>query len=77
MTQVKRLKNKLKENAPVGLDAKEQRNFISEKAQAIERYLTCEPQEESKAFEEVERIDKKYGIKHNSTFPEHLRHYLD
>ena len=59
------------------MSKEKRRNFISEKAEAIERYLTCEPQEESKAFEEVERIDKKYGIKHNSTLPKHLRHYLD
>ena len=77
MTQVKRLKNKLKENAPVGLDAEEQRNFISEKAEAIERYLKAEPQEEDEALEEVYEINRKYGIKHNSTLPKHLRHYLD
>ena len=75
MTQVKRLKNKLKENAPVGMNEEEQRNFISEKAKAIERYLTCEPQEEDEALEEVYKINKKYGIKHNSTLPKHLRHY--
>ena len=77
MTQVKRLKNKLKENAPVGFDAEEQRNFISEKAEAIERYLKAGPQEEDEALDEVYKINKKYGIKHNSTLPKHLRHYLD
>ena len=77
MTQVKRLKNKLKENAPAGMNEEEQRNFISEKAQAIERFLNCEPQEEDEALEEVYEINKKYGIKHNSTLPKHLRHYLD
>ena len=75
--RVKRLERKMRENIPDGLSEEEQRNFISEKAQAIENYLKCEPQEESKAFEEVERINKKYGIEHNSTLPNHLKHYLD
>ena len=77
MTQVKRLKNKLKENAPVGMNEEEKRNFISEKAEAIERYLKAGPQEEDEALDEVYKINKKYGIKHNSTLPKHLRHYLD
>ena len=77
MNRLKRSEKKLSEIAPNGMSKEKRRNFISEKAEAIERYLTCEPQEESKAFEEVERIDKKYGIKHNSTLPTHLRHYLD
>ena len=67
----------MSENAPGGLNEEEQRNFISEKAEAIERYLTCEPQEENEALEEVYNINKKYGIEHNSTLPNHLKHYLD
>ena len=59
------------------MSREKQRNFINEKAEAIERYLKAEPQEENEALEEVERIDKKYGIKHNSTLPKHLTHYLD
>ena len=75
--RIKRLERNLKEDTPVGLSEEEQRNFISEKAKAIERYLTCEPQEENEALEEVYNINKKYGINHNSTLPTHLRKYLD
>ena len=77
MNQIKRLERRLSERVSDNLNEEEQRNFISEKAKAIERYLTCEPQEENEALEEVYNINKKYGINHNSTLPTHLRHYLD
>ena len=77
MNRLKRLEKKLSENAPNGMSKEKQRKFINEKAEAIERYLKAEPQEEDEALEEVYEINKKYGIKHNSTFPKHLRHYLD
>ena len=74
--RLKRLEKKLKENAPSGMSEEEQRQFISEKAKAVEHYLTCEPQEEDEALEEVYNINKKYGVKVNSTLPKHLQKYF-
>ena len=77
LNRLKRLEKKLSENAPNGISKEKQRKFINEKAEAIERYLKAEPQEEDEALDEIYKINKKYGIKHNSTLPKHLRHYLD
>ena len=67
----------MSENAPYGIFSQKRHKFINEKAEAIERYLKAEPQEEDEALDEIYKINKKYGIKHNSTLPKHLRHYLD
>ena len=77
MNRLKRLEKKLSENAPNGMSKEKRRKFINEKAEAIERYLKAEPQEEDEALDEIYKINKKYGIKHNSTLPTHLQHYLD
>ena len=59
------------------MSEEEQGHFISEKAEAIERYLKAEPHEEVKALDGVFKVDEKYGIEHDSTLPIHLRNYLD
>ena len=58
------------------MSKEKRRKFINEKAEAIERYLKAEPQEEDEALEEVYNINKKYGVKVNSTLPKHLQKYF-
>ena len=74
---MKRLENKISKNLPEWLDEQQQKDFISEKAQAIENYLKCKPDEHDKALDEIYRINRKYRFEENSTLPTHLKHYLD
>ena len=75
--RVKRLERKMRENVPDGLSEEEQRNFISEKAEAIERYLNAKPDEEEQALDEIYRINREYRFEDNAKLPNHLKHYLD
>ena len=75
--RVKRLERKMRENIPDGLSEEEQRNFISEKAEAIERYLNAKPDEEEQALDEIYKINRKYRFEENAELPTHLKHYLD
>ena len=77
MNRLKRLEKKLSENAPNGMSKEKQRNFISEKAEAIERYLKAGPQEEAEALDEIYKINRKYRFEENAELPTHLKHYLD
>ena len=75
--RLKRLENKVSKNLPEWLDEQQQKDFISEKAQAIENYLKCKPDEQSKALDEIYKINRKYRFEDNAELPTHLKHYLD
>lgn len=74
---MKRLEKRISENLPQWLSEQQQKDFISEKAQAIENYLKCKPDEEAKALDEIYKINRKYRFEENTELPDHLKHYLD
>ena len=74
---MKRLENKISKNLPEWLDEQQQKDFISEKAQAIENYLKCKPDEQAKALDEIYKINRRYRFEENAKLPTHLKHYLD
>lgn len=76
-SRVKRLERKLEDNTPNGMSRGERRNFINEKAQAIENYLKCKPDEQDKALDEIYKINRKYRFEGKEELPDHLKHYLD
>lgn len=60
--RVKRLERKMRENVPDGLSEEEQRNFISEKAEAIEMYLKATTKrEEQEATSLIDKVNEKYN----------------
>ena len=67
----------MSESAPDGMSKEKRRKFINEKAEAIERYLKAEPQEEDEALDEIYKINRKYRFEENAELPTHLKHYLD
>ena len=67
----------MSESAPNGMSREKQRNFINEKAEAIERYLKAGPQEEDEALDEIYKINRKYRFEDNAELPNHLKHYLN
>ena len=75
--RLKRLENKVSKNLPEWLDEQQQKDFISEKAQAIENYLKCKPDEQDKALDEIYKINRKHRFEDNAALPAHLKHYLD
>ena len=74
---MKRLEKRISKNLPQWLSEQQQKDFISEKAQAIENYLKCKPDEEAKALDEIYKINRKYRFEENAALPDHLKHYLD
>ena len=77
LNRLKRLEKLVKEKAPKELNEEQQKQFIAEKSEAVEMYLKATTKEEDEALDEIYKINKKYGIKHNSTLPTYLKHYLD
>ena len=59
---MKRLENKVSKNLPEWLDEQQQKDFISEKTQAIELYLKADTKErQQEATKQINKVDEKYN----------------
>lgn len=59
---MKRLENKISKNLPEWLDEEQQKDFISEKAEAIEMYLKATTkEEEQEATNLIDKVNEKYN----------------